>query len=309
MRILVSAGLLLAAAATLAACASAAAPAASQPHAHPGAPQLTAAIPGPAAGSPAEAASLAKLMLSRLRLPPGARVLPSVPPPPSLAESGSSYGGGATSLDEYRLFALGQSADASAAFFADRAPAGMAYAGTGDVSRVGVVWSTEVDYLDRPVPAGISGAQLALTMVPAGSGRSLLRADVQVTWYPPRTAAEYIDPARYHVLTVTVMVGGARMHTVHAVVTSQAFITRLATSLDRSQAEPDVTLNCPADFADYQLAFSVSRHSRPVVAVWSTYNGCGGSGITVDGQRQPSLADDGAVAALVDQVVGVHWQP
>jgi hypothetical protein len=144
--------------------------------------------------------------------------------------------------------------------------------------------------------------------VPAGSGRSLLRADAQVTWYPPRTVAEYIDPARYHVLSVTVMVSGARPHTVHAVVTSQAFITRLATSLDRSQAQPDVMLGCPADFADYQLAFSVSRHSRPVVVVWSTQSGCGGAQVTVDGRQQPSLADDGAVAALVDRVVSVHWQ-
>jgi hypothetical protein len=129
-----------------------------------------------------------------------------------------------------------------------------------------------------------------------------------VTWYPPRTAAEYIDPARYHVLSVTVMVSGGRPHTVHAVVTSQAFITRLATALDRSQAEPDITLACPADFADYQLAFSVSRHSRPVVVVWSSQSGCGGAQVTVDGRQQPSLADDGTVAALVDQVVSVHWQ-
>jgi len=91
-------------------------------------------------------------------------------------------------------------------------------------------------------------------------------------------------------------------------VTSQAFITRLARLLDRSQAEPDVALGCPADFADYQLAFSVSRHSRPVVVVRSTQTGCGGSGITVDGQRQPSLADNGGVVALADQVVSVHWE-
>ena len=94
----------------------------------------------------------------------------------------------------------------------------------------------------------------------------------------------------------------------HAVVTSRAFITRIARSLDRAQAEPAVALGCLADFADYQLAFSVSRHSRPVVVVWSTQSGCGGAQVTVDGRQQPSLADDGAVAALVDRVVSVHWQ-
>jgi hypothetical protein len=308
MRVPVSAGLVLAAAATLAACASVTAPPASRPHASPSSPRLAAGIPGPPAGSRAGAAALAQLMLSRLRLPSGARSLPSAPLPPALTEPAAWYTGGATSLDRYRLFALAQPVDASAAWLAERAPAGMGSGGTGQVSGPGGELLMEVSYLDRPVPAGVFGAQLVLTVVAGGSGGSLLRADAQVTWNPPRTAAEYIDPARYHVLSITVAVDGARPHTVHAVVTSQAFITRVARSLDRAQAEPDVALPCPADFANYQLAFSVSRHSRPVVVVQSTQNGCGGSQITVDGHSQPSLADDGAVAALADQVVSVKWQ-
>ena len=237
MRIPVSAGLVLAAAATLAACASAAVPPAIRPHTYP---------------------------------------LPSAPLPPSLTEPAGWYADGATSLDRYQLSALAQPADASAAFLAERAPAGMGGGGTGQGSSLDGEPFIEVSYLARSVPAGVFGAQLVLTVVAAGSGGSLLRADAQATWYPPRTAAEYIDPARYHVVSITVAVGGRRPHTVHAVVTSQAFITRLARSLDRSQAQA-VALGCPADFADYQLAFSVSRHSRPAVVVRSTQPGCGGS--------------------------------
>jgi hypothetical protein len=247
-------------------------------------------------------------MLSRLRLPPGARTLPSAPLPPSLTEPAAWYVGGPTSLDQYRLFALAQPADASVALLAQRTPAGMGGGGTGQVSGPSGELLQEVSYLDRPVPAGIYGAQLVLTVVPAGSGGSLLRADAQVTWDPPRTAAEYINPARYHALSITVVVGGTRMHTVHAVVTSQAFITRLARALDRAQAEPDVALACPAEWADYHLAFSVSRHSPPVVVVRSSQYACGGSQITVDGRTQPSLADDGTVVALADQVVTVKWE-
>jgi len=307
MRVPVSAGLVLAAA-TLAACASVATPQVIRPHGDPGGPQLAAEIPGPPAGSRAGAAALAELMLSRLRLPPGARILPSVPLPPSLTEPAATYTGGPTSLDRYQLFALAQPVDASAAWLAARVPAGMGGGGAGQGSGADGEPFMEVSYVDQSVPAGIFGAELVLTVVAAGSGGSLLRADAQVTWDPPRTAAEYIDPARYHVLSITVTVGGARMHTVHAVVTSQPFITRLARSLDRAQAEPDVALPCPADFADYQLAFSVSRHSRPVIVVHSTQTGCGGSQITVDGHMQPSLADDGTVVALADQVVSVHWE-
>ena len=121
-------------------------------------------------------------------------------------------------------------------------------------------------------------------------------------------AAEYIDPARYHVLSITVSLAGRRPHTVHKVVTSQAFIARLAEVLDRMRAEPLGTVACPAIFAEYQLAFSVSRYSRPVVAVSSNETGCGGSGIIVNGQAQPPLEDYGTVAALVDHVVAVTWE-
>ena len=213
-----------------------------------------------------------------MRVPVSARLLPSAPLPPSLTEPAAGYTGAPTSLDQYRLFALAQPAGASAALLAQRVPTGMGGGGVGQGSSPDGGSFMEVSYMARSVPAGVYGAELVLTVVAAGSGGSLLRADAQVTWDPPRTAAEYIDPARYHALSITVTIGGARMHTVHAVVTSQTFITRLARLLDRSQAEPDVALGCPADFADYQLAFSVSRYSRPVVVVRSSQTGCGDQG-------------------------------
>ncbi len=89
----------------------------------------------------------------------------------------------------------------------------------------------------------------------------------------------------------------------HKIVTSPAFIARLAGTLDQMQAEPPVAVACPADFEDYQLSFSVSGPSRPAVVVRATESGCGGAQITVNGRAQPALADHGAVAALVRQVV------
>ncbi len=123
--------------------------------------------------------------------------------------------------------------------------------------------------------------------------------------YPSRSAAEYIDPARYHVLSLVVTIFGRRPHTVRTVVTSQAFIARLAETLDQMQAETPGAWACPADFEDYQLSFSVSRPSRPAVVVRTTESGCGGAQVAVNGQSQPSLADYGAVGALVRQVVPV----
>ena len=305
----IRASLVFAAAVSLAACGSVVAPPASGPHSSPaGTPLASAtrsapAIPAPPAGSRAQAAALARQMLSRLRLPPGTRRLPPDPLPPSLSQPATEIAGGTASLDQHQLFALAQPMDAAAAFLAARVPPGLGPGGTGESSDVGGVTMREVSDMVRSLPAGIAGAQVILTVVPAASGGSLLRADAQVIWYPPRSAAEYIDPARYHVLSITVWIAGRRPQTVHKVVTSQAFIARLAETLDRMSAEPQGVVACPADFEDYQLSFSVSRHSRPVVVVRTTESGCGGAQVTVNGRAQPGLADHGAVAALVRQVV------
>ena len=302
----------LAAVLALAACGSVAAPSASGTHGirpvsavRPDAARLPS---GPPAGSRTEAATLARQLLSRLRLPAGARRLPQKPVPPSLTSP--AYGPAAvpSSLDQYRLFALAQPMATAAAFLAAHVPAGMEAFGTGSASGPDGVTEEDVSYQPRSVPAGIAGAQLVLTVVPASSGGSLLRADAQIIWYPPRSAAEYLDPGRYHVLIISVSVSGQKPHTVHKVVTSRAFIARLARLLNGLPAEPLGTVACPAIFADYQVAFSVSRPSRPAVVISFNETGCGGTGITVHGRPQPPLEDHGSVAALVDQVVKVTYQ-
>jgi len=297
----------LAAALALAACGRVTAP--PVPGAHPSGSSPV-ATPGPVAGSRAEAAALGGLLLSRLILPPGAARLPQTPLPPSLSSAAYAGADVTPSLDQYQLFALDQPIGAAAAFLAAHVPAGTGEGGTGDESGPGGDTMQDVMYLDHHLPTGIAGAQLVVSVVPASSGGgSLLRADAQVVWYPPRSAAEYIDLARYHVLSITVMLYGRRPHTVHKIVTSRAFIARLAQALDQMQAEPLGTTSCPAIFAEYQLAFSVSRPSHPVVVVSANEIGCGGAGITVNGQQQPPLTDQGAtVAALVGQVVRVSWE-
>jgi hypothetical protein len=306
MRMPVRAGLVLVA---VAACGSVAAPPAGGGHPRAGGTAPSAAVPGPPAGSRAEAAALARLMLSRLRLPAGTRRLPPTPLPPSLSQPAVQQAGGATSLDLHQLFAVAQRLDAVAAGLAARVPGGLTRGSTGEGSGPGGVTMREVSYTARSLPAGIVAAQLVLTVVPAGSGGSLLRADAEVIWYPSRSAAEYIDPARYHVLSIAVTIFNPRLRTIRKIVTSQAVITRLAEALDRSPAEPGTAVSCPMSFATYRLALSVSRSSRPTVVVFATRWPCGGSAITVSGQVQPALADDGAVVALADQALGMTPQP
>jgi hypothetical protein len=307
MRVPIRVGLVLAAVALLPACGTVAVPVASGPRVHPGGIQLV-ARGGPPAGSRAEAVTLARLMLSRLRLPAGARRLPSARVPASL-RSPSLWGGAADQVDLHQIYQLRQPMDAVAAVLTARGPAGMSQTGTGEGTGPSGVTSMEVSYTPRSVPAGIYMAQLALIVVPAGSGGSMVRADAQVIWFPPRTAAEHIDPARYHVLAITVTFYSRRPHTMHKVVTSRAVITRLAEALNRSPVRPVQTISCPLVFAEYRLALAVSRQARPVVVVTATRWPCEGAQIRVGGRPQPPLEDAGTVVATADRVLGVTPQP
>jgi hypothetical protein len=302
MRVLIRTGLVLAVAAALAACGT------SPPPDTPD-PLATAMPPGPPPGSRAEATTLGGQLLSRLRLPPGALRLPAEPLPPSLSQPAVGCAGCTTYVDVHQLLALAEPVASVVTFFAAHAPAGMAVSGTGQGSGPASGPYQEVDYSVPQVPVGIAGAQVVLTVVPGASGGSMLRADAQVTWYPPRTFAEYIDPDYYHALTITATIYGRGVHTVHAVVTSQAIIARLAEALDRSPAWPPGLVSCPADQVSYQLAFSVSRQARPDVVVWAVPSSCPATGITVGGQPQPSVSDGGEVATLAGQALHLTSRP
>lgn len=302
----------LAACLSVAACASPATPAASPPTLHLIHITADSVQPVPPAGSRAEAHALATELLTRLRLPAGARRLPPNPTPQAVEPS--LWGGAAAALDVHELFELPESITAAAALFAARVPPGLSISvtslGTGLVGPVGaMVAYTEVAYEPRSVPAGVDAAQLVLTIAADTSGGSVVRVDAQVIWYPPRSAAEYIDAARYDVLTIAVTVFNPNLRTITKVVTSQADITQLADALNRSKVEPTRIANCPAIFATYRLAFAVSPHQAPVVVVSATLQPCLGVQITVDGRKQPPLQDDATVVAIADRLLGFTPQP
>ena len=125
MRAAIGASLVLAAVVTLAACGTATATGGTGRTGAPssGGPTSASAVPSPSAGSRTEAAVLAQQMLSRLRLPAGARRLPPDPLPPALSDPATWLAGGAVSLDQHQLFALTQPMATAAAFLAAHGPA------------------------------------------------------------------------------------------------------------------------------------------------------------------------------------------
>jgi hypothetical protein len=263
-----------------------------------------ASTPGvPAAGTAAEAAAEANRLLAGLVLPPGARRLPEHPVPGAVSAPGQNLG---TGFDRYRIFSLPVSMDAAAQFVQAHLPAGLTSGGTGSGSGGGLQYDeVTADPAPRAVPSGIYTAQLVYTIAPDPSGGSLLRADAQVIIYPPRSAAEYLDPADIRSVTVS--------HTapdpVSRTITSRAEIARLAGLVDGEHAFPlGLALSCPAEFPpSYQLTFTPASATRPTLVI--DPGNCLGDGVFADGVRQPTLQDDGLLAVAQRLLPGPRGGP
>jgi hypothetical protein len=182
--------------------------------------------------------------MARNLLPPGARRLPQRPVPPGLRHP--SLGEGETSLvDIYRLFALPASMQRAAAFLGKHAPAGMKSGGTGSASGPGGVTEMDVYYfLNRP-PSGISSAELGDMIVPAPHGGALLRVDVQVIWYPPRSAAEYLAAKDYRAVQIDAWVYGSSVRHLRRTFASRGVLGKLTRLLNGLPGSPAGVFPCP----------------------------------------------------------------
>jgi hypothetical protein len=259
----------------------------------------TAAATRAPAGSRAAAVTLARQMLSRLVVPAGSQAVhPSlVPPPLSVSSAGdvSPY-----TVELHRFVLVPEPAAAVHSFLLAHVPAGMGWAGDGlapgTTNTVTVLW---VAYSPRALAAGLTNAELGTAALPSAGGETLVRADASVSWFPPRSAAEQLNAARFRSVTVTATEVIPRPRTVTRTFTSPAVIGRLVALVNSLPATPypDVAaMKCAAVAAVYRLEFT------PSVVVYA--GGCGGSdAITVNGKEQPRLWDQGVLTAAARQLL------
>ncbi len=196
-----------------------------------------------------------------------------------------------TSVDVHGVFWLPLSRPAAVAFLAAHVPAGLSSQGTGLEGNPGDPSAETVSFALTSPPPGVQYTQLNATVAPGPRGGSLIRVDSQVVWYPPRSAAEYIDPADYRAVALSASLMNPKLHTVSATITSAAIIARLASLLNGLHAVTlgSIPMSCPAIDATYQVTFVASSHSHPDVVVEPS--GCGTDQVTVDRQVQPLLWD------------------
>lgn len=176
-------------------------------------------------------------------------------------------------------------------FLTGHVPAGLQPRWPGDPGN-----GTDRYLLDVPahLPRGIAHANLEVVIIPRGSG-SLVRAEAQVVWHPPRSAAEFIHPGRYRSATVTVpaATGASRGGgTVTRTFTSGAVIAQLGALLNRLPGMLPASFSCPAMRAafppsPYRVVFTPWSRRWPAIAAAPV--GCWDGGILVGRHRQPAL--------------------
>jgi hypothetical protein len=256
---------------------------------------------GPPSGTRAESLRLARKLMARNILPPSARRLPQHPVPPGLRQV-ALQDGVKSSVDIYRLFAVPASMRQTAAYIGKHAPAGMKPGGSGSTGGRDGITEMDVSYFLNRSPKGISSAGLSDTIVPAPHGGALLRVDVQVIWYPPRSAAEYLAVKDYRAVQIDAWLSLSGRH-VRRTFTSHAILGKLTRLLNGLPASPGGIFPCPLATVSYQLTFEPAPgHPKAVVNT----SGCAFDTISVGGATAPSLADFGQLATLAGKIMHIH---
>jgi hypothetical protein len=247
---------------------------------------LSGAVTAPA-GSQAAATAAARQVLSGLVVPAGARQLPQQPAPAGLSAPALALSA-ARSADVYRLYRMPMTTEAAAAFLRSHLPAGLVAEGAGQVGSVDSASGTLViSAAPRRLPAGIYAMELVDTIAAAGSGASLVRADVQVIWYPARSGTENSMPGSYRSVRVTMSgFAGAAVTT-----TSRSVIGTIEALLRELPAAPPLIRSCPAMIVIYQLTLEPAQSGKPAVIV--STGGCEIDNVNVGSRQQPALWDQG----------------
>jgi hypothetical protein len=244
------------------------------------------------AGSSAEATALAMRLLAELVLPAGAARLRQQAVPAALRHPG--FTGAGEDVDLYRYYRLPMTMAAAESFLQAHPPAGLTFDTTGTVGLGN-------DYLagsPRSLPPGIGAVMLQYTMATVPGGGSLLSADVQVMFYPPRSAAEYLDPARFRSVTVSAARWDSTVPAIRRTITSRREIAMLAGLVNWLPVMPPGSgpIGCPfigGNMLFYQLEFTPVSGTGPVVVVKP--DGCLSDLVSVGGVRQPPLQDGDTV--------------
>ena len=163
-----------------------------------------------------------------------------------------------------------------------------------------------VTVLPAPEP-GIDVAELSVALVQLSSSTVLIAAEAQAAWLPARTAAEHLNPARFRSVTISAQPWRSRM--TKRTVTAQADIARLTSIINAGVPVPPSVaggMSCAPIATVYTLRFTPPAAAGPSAVV--TLGACPQSyGITVNGQQQPALWDNGKLRTAAGHLLKIRY--
>lgn len=244
----------------------------------------------PGGGSPAQARAFGRRLLPTIELPGGSRRAGAQPRMLPAEVPGSR-----NLVDVTRYAWVPFSLTAAQAYFEHHVPRGMKESGDGTVSNGSAV-EYFVSYSITTPPAGVEDdSQVLVTLQTAARGGTEVRLDAQLIWYPPRSAAEYIDPTGYGAVTVQGSLPGK--HTVTRTFTSRSAVATLAGVFNRMHVQSPWSGSCPGREPGTFLVQFRARPASPAI-VTVTPDFCVGDLVTVRGKAQPELSDFDSSTAL-----------
>jgi hypothetical protein len=224
-------------------------------------------------------------MLARLQLPSGSRRVGPRGEPRRAEVIGS-----VSLVDLSRFFVLPMPMSAAVRFLRAHPPAGFVADETGTSSDRSGVTEEDVGFQLRVPPTGItSDTELLVSLAGGRDGTARARADAEVVWYPPRSAAEYLRAGAIKSARISASFVNPRERRFVKVVSSRRVIAKLTALLSGMRATDNSVMFCPMIDASYHVTFTGRAGQRVVVDA----TGCARDEVVVNGKAQPPLWDPG----------------
>jgi hypothetical protein len=162
-----------------------------------------------------------------------------------------------------------------------------------------------------PIPAVLNARELVVEVTGAGNGQTAIRVDAQVSWQPPRPAADRV-PAAARVVTITQLPSldpHARRPPAPVTITGLAVVRRLSALVDSLQLSTiGPGAPCPlAAGGGIRLTF-LAGAGGPPLAVAQGPAACGTVQFSVGGKRQPALQITDSFIPQVLKLADLHWK-
>ena len=255
---------------------------------------------------------LARALLARAILPPGATAVTKTPPA-ALAQP-FDRPGTPNLADVSRFAAAPESAAQAIRFLTSHHPRGYTVdgGGTGKTSGGGAPTVSSVTDPLTGMPTGVDAAQLLIDVVPIAAGHVGIRVDAQVTWLPAKPHGLAVPTADVvAIVSVTESNPGYRKQVgSHLPTPRRVVVTRPGLVARLGFAAYGLRPRCPVRSAAHPTsapATSSPSRSRPLLRRTSfTVGSCGGVEVSRRSYRLAALADDSAFTRLYRQILGLR---